>query len=192
MNVFHLMQKPGSSTIQALGGLHAMAGWQRPIVTDSGGFQAYSLIRQNPKFGSLGDRGISFLPEGADRKFLLTPEKSVPLQIALRRRRGDLPRRLHARRRFAGRSSGVGDADGALGGALQGGVRSPGPPARTRPETDRPRLFGVVQGGNHAGVARRSAPRRCWRSASTATASAAGRWMPRGSCCARCWPTAGN
>jgi queuine tRNA-ribosyltransferase len=82
MNVFHLMQKPGSSTIQALGGLHRMAGWRHPIITDSGGFQAYSLIRQNPKFGTLGDRGITFLPEGADRKFQLTPEKSVALQIA--------------------------------------------------------------------------------------------------------------
>jgi queuine tRNA-ribosyltransferase len=82
MNVFHLMQKPGSSTIQALGGLHRMAGWPRPIITDSGGFQAYSLIRQNPKFGLLSDRGISFLPEGSDRKFQLTPEKSVALQIA--------------------------------------------------------------------------------------------------------------
>ncbi|MGC8875215.1 MAG: tRNA-guanine transglycosylase, partial [Chloroflexia bacterium] len=46
MNVFHLMQHPGSTTIQALGGLHRMCGWNGPIVTDSGGFQAYSLIRQ--------------------------------------------------------------------------------------------------------------------------------------------------
>src|SRR6185503_12785657 len=69
MNVFHLMQKPGSSTIQALGGLHKMADWPGPIVTDSGGFQAYSLIRQNPRFGKLSDQGITFQPEGADRKF---------------------------------------------------------------------------------------------------------------------------
>jgi queuine tRNA-ribosyltransferase len=82
MNVFHLMQKPGSSTIQALGGLHRMSGWASPIVTDSGGFQAYSLIRQNPKFGRLSDRGISFQPEGAARKFQLTPEKSIQLQLA--------------------------------------------------------------------------------------------------------------
>ena len=45
MNAFHLMQHPGSSTVQALGGLHQMCGWSRPIVTDSGGFQAYSMIR---------------------------------------------------------------------------------------------------------------------------------------------------
>jgi queuine tRNA-ribosyltransferase len=82
MNTFHLMQRPGSSTITALGGIHKMSGWRGPIVTDSGGFQAYSLIRQNPRFGSMNERGISFQPEGSQRKFQLTPEKSVQLQIA--------------------------------------------------------------------------------------------------------------
>ncbi len=66
----------------ALGGLHHMSGWDGPIITDSGGFQAYSLIRQNAKFGRLTDQGITFQPEGADRKFQLTPEKSVQLQMA--------------------------------------------------------------------------------------------------------------
>lgn len=82
MNVFHLMQKPGSSTIAALGGLHRMAHWPHPIITDSGGFQAYSLIRQNPRYGKLTDQGIRFQPEGAEREFQLTPEKSVQLQMA--------------------------------------------------------------------------------------------------------------
>src|SRR6476646_5530475 len=82
MNVFHLMQKPGSSTIGALGGLHRMSGWDGPIMTDSGGFQAYSLIRQNPRAGSLSDQGIRFQPEGTDRPFQLTPEKSIQLQMA--------------------------------------------------------------------------------------------------------------
>ena len=82
MNTFHLMQKPGTTTIQALGGLHQMSGWKRPIITDSGGFQAYSLIRQNAKFGNISSKGISFQPEGSNRKYLLTPEKSVQLQLA--------------------------------------------------------------------------------------------------------------
>ncbi len=82
MNVFHLMQKPGSSTIQALGGLHQMAGWQRPVFTDSGGFQVYSLLRQNAKNGSINDKGATFKPAGSDRKFNLTPEKSVQLQLS--------------------------------------------------------------------------------------------------------------
>lgn len=82
MNTFHLMQKPGSSTIQSLGGLHRMSGWEKPIITDSGGFQAYSLIHQNPRNGSLSDQGILFKPEGSQRKFQLTPEKTIQLQIA--------------------------------------------------------------------------------------------------------------
>ncbi len=82
MNVFHLMQKPGSHTIQALGGLHKMSGWNRPILTDSGGFQAYSLIRSNPKSGSISDAGLRFKPEGAAREYQLTPEKSIQLQLA--------------------------------------------------------------------------------------------------------------
>lgn len=82
MNTFHLMQHPGSSTVQALGGLHTMSGWPGPIVTDSGGFQAYSLIRQNAKFGTLTDDGIVVKPEGAERKYQLTPEKCIQLQMS--------------------------------------------------------------------------------------------------------------
>ena len=82
MNAFHLMQKPGSSLISTLGGLHKMAAWRGLIMTDSGGFQAYSLIRQNAKFGSLTEKGIVFYPEGSSRKLLLTPEKSIQLQMS--------------------------------------------------------------------------------------------------------------
>ncbi len=82
MNTFHLMQKPGASTVKSLGGLHRFSGWEKAIFTDSGGFQAYSLIRQNSKFGKLTDNGISFLPESGERKFQLTPEKCIQLQIS--------------------------------------------------------------------------------------------------------------
>ena len=82
MNTFHLMQKPGSSTIQAVGGLHNFSGWQGPIFTDSGGFQAYSLIKENSKFGQITADGISFTPESSQRKFLLTPEKCIRLQMS--------------------------------------------------------------------------------------------------------------
>jgi len=84
MNTFHLMQKPGSSTIQAAGGLHQFSGWQGPIFTDSGGFQAFSLMRENSKFGQVTDDGINFTPEGSARKFLLTPEKCIRLQMSYR------------------------------------------------------------------------------------------------------------
>ncbi len=81
MNTVHLMQNPGSSTIQALGGLHRMSGWTHPIITDSGGFQIYSLIHQNPKYGNLNNKGANFRDD-AGRKYHLTPEKSIQLQIS--------------------------------------------------------------------------------------------------------------
>jgi len=82
MNTYHLMQRPGSSTIQALGGLHAMSAWQKPIFTDSGGFQAYSVIRQNPKLGTLSDKGLLFRHPESGRKYQLTPEKTIQLQLS--------------------------------------------------------------------------------------------------------------
>lgn len=81
MNVFHLMQRPGSSVVKACGGLHRLFGWDRPIVTDSGGFQVYSLIRQSPNYGQLTEKGLIFRPDGR-RRVNLTPEKSIQLQIA--------------------------------------------------------------------------------------------------------------
>ena len=63
MSTFHLMQHPGSSVIQAHGGLHRFTNWQHPIVTDSGGFQVYSLVRQNPKSGSLSEKGMVYRAE---------------------------------------------------------------------------------------------------------------------------------
>lgn len=82
MNTYHVMQKPGSVTVQSLGGLHRMSGWNQPIVTDSGGFQAYSLIRENSKFGKMSDSGITIFPENSKRKLQLTPEKTIQLQMS--------------------------------------------------------------------------------------------------------------
>jgi queuine tRNA-ribosyltransferase len=81
MNAFHLMQRPGSSVVSALGGLHKMAAWPKPIVTDSGGFQAYSLIAQNPKWGSMSDNGLVVHPAGSQKKIILSPEKAIQLQL---------------------------------------------------------------------------------------------------------------
>jgi queuine tRNA-ribosyltransferase len=81
MNTFHLMLKPGVSTVGALGGLHRMSGWHGPIMTDSGGFQAYSLIRENPKQGSITNRGLVLRQPGRKRKYQLSPEKTIQLQI---------------------------------------------------------------------------------------------------------------
>ncbi len=81
MNTFHLMLRPGASTVQSLGGLHRMSAWRGPILTDSGGFQAYSVIRENPKHGSLTEKGILFRQVDTGRKYQLTPEKTIQLQL---------------------------------------------------------------------------------------------------------------
>ena len=81
MNTFHLMQKPGASTVKSLGGLHKMTGWEKAIFTDSGGFQAYSLIRQDARFGQFTENGLAFKTPDGDRKYQLTPEKCIQLQL---------------------------------------------------------------------------------------------------------------
>jgi len=82
MNAYHLMQKPGSSVISAQGGLHPFSGWDKPIFSDSGGFQTYSLIRQNSKFGNFSEDGILIKLESG-KKIKLTPEKSMQTQFKL-------------------------------------------------------------------------------------------------------------
>ncbi|MCL2399413.1 MAG: tRNA guanosine(34) transglycosylase Tgt [Defluviitaleaceae bacterium] len=83
MNAYHLLSKPGPSTIKALGGLHAFSGWQKPILTDSGGFQVFSLIRENEKFGEIRRSEIIFRPDGKKgKKVSITPEKCIQAQFA--------------------------------------------------------------------------------------------------------------
>lgn len=81
MNGFHLLSHPGLGVIRAAGGLNALTGWERPILTDSGGFQVFSMIRENPKYGSIDRSRIVFRPDGGER-VVLTPEKSVQSQFA--------------------------------------------------------------------------------------------------------------
>lgn len=83
INAYHLMLRPGVRVIQRLGGLHAFSGWRGPIVTDSGGFQVFSLIRQNPKHGLIRDHEIVFRPPDGKDKLILTPEKVVQTQFRL-------------------------------------------------------------------------------------------------------------
>lgn len=83
LNVFHLSVNPGVRLIQSLGGHHAFMNWRKPIATDSGGFQAFSLIRQNPKFGTITKDGAIFRLSEKDKKRKLTPEKAIQMQLQL-------------------------------------------------------------------------------------------------------------
>ena len=82
MNTFHLYQRPGAKLVKALGGLHEFCGWPGAILTDSGGFQLFSLIRENPSYGEIRDGEIIFRPASGG-KLIFTPEKCVQAQYQL-------------------------------------------------------------------------------------------------------------
>lgn len=83
MSTWHLLSKPGPSLVKAAGGLHAFTGWGGVILTDSGGFQAYSLVSKDPSKGSVGKHGITFKDEKRGKKVELTPERCVSAQVAM-------------------------------------------------------------------------------------------------------------
>lgn len=84
MNAYHLMRHPGAKVLSYLGGLHAFTGWDGPILTDSGGFQVYSLLRENPLLGVVRRNEVVFSPGGGEKKVVLSPEKAIRLQMAAR------------------------------------------------------------------------------------------------------------
>jgi queuine tRNA-ribosyltransferase len=78
-NTYHLYLRPGHERVERLGGLHKMMGWRRPILTDSGGFQVFSLSHLN----KTDDEGVTFQShlDGSAHRF--TPELSMQIQAAL-------------------------------------------------------------------------------------------------------------
>jgi queuine tRNA-ribosyltransferase len=82
MNAYHLMRHPGAKVLSYLGGLHAFTGWDGPILTDSGGFQVYSLLRENPSLGVVRRNEAIFTPDGDKDKVVLSPEKSIRMQMS--------------------------------------------------------------------------------------------------------------
>src|SRR5215204_6633054 len=76
-NTYHLMLRPGVEIVEAAGGLHRFMAWAGPILTDSGGFQIFSLAQQ----AKVREEGVSFRSHIDGSKHLLTPERAVELQI---------------------------------------------------------------------------------------------------------------
>ncbi|HEU5316004.1 MAG TPA: tRNA guanosine(34) transglycosylase Tgt [Chloroflexota bacterium] len=83
VNTFHLLRAPGARLIKSAGGIHAFMGWDGPVISDSGGFQVFSLIRQNPDAGTIRANEVIFREPSTGEKVLLTPEKCVQLQLQL-------------------------------------------------------------------------------------------------------------
>ena len=78
-NAYHLSLRPGYEVIRSLGGLHRFMGWDRPILTDSGGYQVFSLSA----FRKIGDEGVSFRSHLDGSPIFLSPEGAIDIQLAL-------------------------------------------------------------------------------------------------------------
>jgi queuine tRNA-ribosyltransferase len=78
-NTYHLFLRPGHELIRSMGGLHRFMSWPRPILTDSGGFQVFSLSGLR----KVADQGVTFRSHLDGSEHFLSPEKSAEIQIAL-------------------------------------------------------------------------------------------------------------
>lgn len=75
-NTYHLEMRPGSELVKKMGGLHKWMQWDRPILTDSGGFQVFSLLDSN----KITDEGVEFKSHLDGTKHFFTPEKAIEIQ----------------------------------------------------------------------------------------------------------------
>lgn len=75
-NTYHLYMRPGSDIIRGAGGLHGFMNWDRPILTDSGGFQVFSLAN----IRDIKEEGVTFKSHIDGSRHFITPEKSVKIQ----------------------------------------------------------------------------------------------------------------
>lgn len=78
-NTYHLMLRPGADLVEKMGGLHKFMNWDKPILTDSGGFQVMSLTGLR----KLTEEGVTFRSHVSGEKYFLSPEKSMEIQHKL-------------------------------------------------------------------------------------------------------------
>ncbi len=133
-NTYHLMLRPGAGRVERLGGLHRFMNWERPILTDSGGFQVMSLAALR----KLTEEGVTFQSHIDGSRHMLSPETSMAIQKALGSdivmafdecpalpaTEEEVARAMRLSMRWAQRSrDAFGDRPGhALFGIMQGGV----------------------------------------------------------------------
>jgi queuine tRNA-ribosyltransferase len=108
-NTYHLMLRPTAERVARLGGLHRFMRWDRPILTDSGGFQVMSLS----KIARVTEEAVTFQSHIDGGRHVLTPERSIEIQADLLG--SDIVMQLDA-----------------VGGSLQDGVRRPRRPSAVR------------------------------------------------------------
>jgi queuine tRNA-ribosyltransferase len=143
-NTYHLFLRPGHGLVRELGGLHRFMGWDRPILTDSGGFQVFSLS----KLRKITEAGVEFRSPVDGSTHFLSPEISIEVQQALG---ADI---IHPLDECLAYPAARVDAERSLELTLRWAARSKsahaGPPAAAQA------LFGIVQGGTDADLRTRA------------------------------------
>lgn len=144
-NTYHLYLRPGCGIIDRFDGLHRFMNWDRPILTDSGGFQVFSLA----KFRKLTEEGYSFQSHHDGSRHMLTPEKSIEVQIRLN---SDIMMCLD---QCLEHPAARGEAEAAMALTTRWAARCK---AFWQERTGRQNsLFGIVQGGMYAELRAQSA-----------------------------------
>ena len=159
-NTYHLMLRPGVEVVQSLGGLHRLMAWDRPILTDSGGYQVFSL----GELTKIDDEGVEFASHVDGARVRLNAEIATEIQC---RMGSDIimcfdectplpadPTRLQ---RAADRTFEWAKRCKAVGGSRKAVAGDRGPADYRLPTTDNPLLFGIVQGGTDLDLRRHCA-----------------------------------
>jgi queuine tRNA-ribosyltransferase len=145
-NTFHLMLRPGVEVVAELGGLHTFMHWERPILTDSGGFQVFSLAHLR----KLSEAGVLFRSPIDGAEILLTPERSIEVQHGLD---ADIVMVFDECTPYPATHE-VAEASMEL--SLRWAARSRTSFDRCKQGVGDAALFGIVQGGIHHDLRRRS------------------------------------
>ena len=159
-NTYHLHMRPGEKLIASLGGLHRFMGWDGPILTDSGGYQAFSLAQ----LMKLTDEGLAFASHLDGSRHFLTPEKALEIQedlgadimmcldecVAYPSPREYVEESVARTTRWAVRSLAARRSAAALFGIVQGGVY-PDLRKRSAPEISAEPSDGIAVGGLSVG-----------------------------------------
>ena len=131
-NTYHLYLRPGLEVMEHVGGLHKFAAWDRPILTDSGGFQVFSLAALN----EIDEDGVTFRSHIDGSKHRLTPEVSINIQ-----------RILGSDIAMCFDQCPPGDADAAVHETALARTTRWAARCRVAPRAEGQALFGIVQGG---------------------------------------------
>jgi len=144
-NTYHLFLRPGHELIRELGGLHRFMAWERAILTDSGGFQVFSLA----KLRRISDAGVEFRSPADGATHVLSPESVIDIQVALG---ADIIHPLDECLAYPATREAT---EASLALTLRWGERARR--AHERVGGARPLLFGIVQGGAYEDIRVRAA-----------------------------------